>query len=139
MRLFLLVSGIGMLVFTLAGVARRGLSIKHRRRAEAVGTSAATVGAMLLLGTSYIVAAALDSLWPLAAAFFLLFLVNARVRREIAQRDVPPPVRRIYEVPTNPLSLIKHPIRYCRMLWAAFGHPLRDRAEIEAWYRERGL
>ncbi len=56
----------------------------------------------------------------------------------LARRDyLPPPLARMVALPTNPLTLLRHPVRTARAEWAAFGHPLRNRREMKAWKQDR--
>jgi hypothetical protein len=128
---------VGTAVFV--GAAVWSVTPKQRRRAAAIGTPAWVPAVLAVIGVAYAAGAVIDSVLPMLAGIAILIPTNMVTRKRLADRDVPPALRRMYDVSNNPLTLWRHPISHSRQLFRALGRPLANKRQTDEWYEDRGL
>ena len=141
MRPFLLVIGGVWIVMSTVIAVQLVLSPRHRRLSRRLGSRPIlTLPAMVIVGVGSVIAGLLSppSLPLTVVCMTPIFILGVIQRRQLRERDdLPPPLARMLDVPINPLTQLRHPIRTARSQWAAMGHPIRSRRETWAWEDEQ--
>jgi hypothetical protein len=127
------------LVMSAAGLVARATSERRRRLAKASGASPWLLALVIAASGLLAVGGVLQShaLVYVAWAGFVgnALLMRARWRN---MDDPPPMMKRLQEVPMNPLDQVLHPIRHTKQLVEILNYG-RNKREQEEWARRRGL
>ncbi len=141
MRLFLLGIGGSWLVMAALVALELVLSPRHRGASRRLDSRPLlTLAAMIIVGVGSVVAGLLSppSLALAVVCMTPMLVLGVIQRRQLRERDdLPPPLARMLEVPVNPLTHLRHPIRTTRAQWAAMGHPICSRREMRAWQNKQ--
>lgn len=136
-----MISGGCWLVVALAGAIGQVVSARRRRLTKTLAIPpSVTAAALAFAGFSSLGLGLAADPNPSVMVLCMapLLVVGVVQRRRMRDRDdLPPPLARMFALPLNPLTQLRHPVRHAQAQWAIFGHPLRMRREMRAWHEER--